>query len=230
MKQTSIISIFLSILFFSCNEDETTLEYLYPTEIGNQWSYKLDMFKSDSLIFDQDYTIEITGTKELNGYNCFVFEEQNETRKGEKYYTFSDNKFLYVGSNYSGYSPIFDITTTQSNLRTKDDIFLFPADSCPIVYDYPLLDNKTWEYYPPVFTRIKEVIGDTIITVPAGTFQCKYICTTENERFTTKEFINKDYGLIKKELIVYTDVPGIINGIDSTKYIDIHELVDYNIL
>ncbi|MBB3698181.1 hypothetical protein KMW28_17510 [Flammeovirga yaeyamensis] len=230
MKQTSLLFTLLIIIFYSCNNNETSVEYLYPTDIGNNWSYKHERYISDSLIFDQDITIEVIGRKEINGYDCLIFEEQNETKKGERYYTFSENKFLFVGRNYYGFSPIFHLPNHQSNLRIENE--LFPADSCPVVYDYPLVNNKTWEvinHSNLEVKRIKKVIGDTSITVPAGTFLCKHIHTTDNMGGAFHEFINKEIGLVKKEFLytnILTDYYGDIVYNKKYRFIDVLE--EYN--
>jgi len=162
MKRVFYVSLFFSLFFIACNNDDDAsteigvVENLYALKIGNNWKYEYfnrigqtDDFETMGIIEE----VLITETTEINGETYFVF--QSTTTGNEN------------GSPIAPENGITSINVRDSlgYLLALDQNFhiLFSNENTE---DYLLSDNDWGDVYGVLLE------GTVQVTVTAGTFLC----------------------------------------------------------
>jgi len=162
MKRVFYVSLFFSLFFIACNNDDDTstepeiVENFYALKIGNNWTYEYfqrigqtDDFETMGIIEE----ILITETTEIDGETYFVFQSTT---------TGNDNGTLDIPEN--------GITTKNKRdslgyliALNQDHRILFSNENTE---DYLLSDNEWGDVYGVLLEGTEQV------NVPAGTFLC----------------------------------------------------------
>jgi len=162
MKRVFYVSLFLSLFFISCNndddsstEDQEVVENFYALKIGNNWKYEYfrrdgqtDEFVTTGVIEE----VVITETALIDEETYFVFQS---TTTGNE-------------NNYPPCAPENGITTKSKRdslgyLIENDHHIIFSNENTE---DYLLSDNDWGDIYG-FLAESQQEIG-----VPAGTFNC----------------------------------------------------------
>jgi hypothetical protein len=111
-------------------------------------------------------------------------------------------KFKFNGKLYDSVQQIIAILQTGFEFSTKDSLYYDPS----ICFEYPLELGKQWtvRYSGNPWKVEKEIIGQTTITVPAGSFDCWEIRWTHpesswNDDLDFRDFVSEE-GLIKRHI------------------------------
>lgn len=176
------------------------LDFVYPLEVGYQWTYQRTMQMPDYDWIDSS-SVEIDSMFEVDGIMMYSFHaiSQSGDQKFESnsYYSNQSSGLLYFGSDGSG-----GINNTPAPIRNPkkyifhgrtfnsiDEIFadlgagsLIGLSKAAKYYDnpimtlkYPLHMGTQWNYRnadDDIFWIDKKVIGAADVEVPAGLFRC----------------------------------------------------------
>jgi len=164
MKRVFYVSLFLSLFFISCNNDDDSpqneqeqevVENFYALKIGNNWKYEYfrrvgqtDEFETFGVIEE----VEIIETQIIDGETYFVFQS---TTTGNE-------------NNFPPCAPENGISTKRKRdslgyLIESDHHILFSNENAE---DYLLSDNDWGNIYGVLIENLQD------IDVPAGTFNC----------------------------------------------------------
>jgi len=160
MKRVFYVSLFFSLFFIACNNDDDAstepevVENFYALKIGNNWKYEYFQRVGQTDEFETMGIIEevlITETTEIDGETYFVFQSTT---------TGNDSGFLDIPEN--------GITTKNKRdslgyLIELDHHILFSNENTE---DYLLSDNEWGDVYGVLLETEEN------ITVEAGTFLC----------------------------------------------------------
>ncbi len=162
MKRVFYVSLFFSLFFIACNNDDDAstepevVENFYALKIGNNWKYEYFQRVDQTDVFETMGIIEevlITETINIDGEPFFVFQSTT---------TGNDSGFLDIPDN--------GITTKNKRdslgyliTLDQDHRILFSNE---IAEDYLLSDNDWGNIYGVLLEDTEQ------ISVPAGSFIC----------------------------------------------------------
>ena len=170
-----IIGLFFILFFISaCSEDEdqTTLDYSYPLNVGNAWTYEIihsfepfssnesDTVYIEDRIFYVTITIDTMYNEIIDAYRFKIVETDGDTSyvHGYDYFANAEDGLYHLGGSggFSGTIPWSDISIISppinNHLFSKStNTFPFDSLSCwenpPLVsMQYPIVLGQQWNY------------------------------------------------------------------------------------
>jgi hypothetical protein len=144
-KSNSILIIFLSIIFTTCEDSVTTnnevLNPIVPLEIGNVWTHRIEWY---------DTTGALTHT---------IYDSSTIVSD-----TIIQNERWFIWSN---------IARTITTNRKSGYWYRF-GDLSYLVLKYPVRKGETYKYGngPDIYLNVTVLSVDSVISVPAGDFSC----------------------------------------------------------
>jgi hypothetical protein len=190
-----LITLSLLVLFISCKKEEEEIpeaqNLLFESGVGTKWVYQTDTY--DTIIW------EITGTKLINGVECF------ELSKGpyiiSKSYYYQEGNSVYNYADLTHLNGCINCPLGEPSL-SNDSLLIFPVPSLEYkintttnsVFIKTLLQltREEGEYKVTEVPVEMKTIGSETITTSAGTFDCTIL---KDDRYTTYYISSR--GLVK---------------------------------